>query len=454
MLSRILNFYRTGPDKPVISVPPDELAKVYKRRRRNVFLGITIGYGFFYVTRLTFSVVKVPLFREGILTESQAGAIGSALFFLYAFGKLTNGILADYSNIRKFMSTGLLVSAALNLLLGFTSAFWVFLVLWGLNGWFQSMGSAPSVVALSQWFATKERGTRYGIWYVSHSIGEAITFLGTAAVVGFFGWRAGFGVAGLLAAAMGILLLFMLADRPRALGLPSIKEFKDDPLAVAEQQDPRELIRQQIKLLKVPAIWILGIASALTYVARYAINSWGPMYLEVGKGYDLVTEVGPIMGTAPILGFAGGALSGFISDRWFNYNRHKATLLYGLLQIAGLAILFFGPPGHIWLDYLGMGIFGFAVAGTVAFLGGLTAIDLTPRQVTGAVMGLIGLFSYLGAAIQDYISGHILESSKTMVDGVAVYDWDAAITFWFGSAVASLVVAMLVWNAKPRTTLD
>jgi OPA family sugar phosphate sensor protein UhpC-like MFS transporter len=204
----------------------------------------------------------------------------------------------------------------------------------------------------------------------------------------------------------------------------------------------------------VPAIWVLGIASALTYVARYAINSWGPMYLEVGKGYDLVTEVGPIMGTAPILGFAGGALSGFISDRFFDFNRHKATLLYGLLQIAGLAILFFGPPGHIWLDYLGMGIFGFAVAGTVAFLGGLTAIDLTPRHVTGAVMGLIGLFSYMGAAIQDYVSGYILESSKTMVDGVAVYDWDTAILFWFGSAVASLVVAMLVWNAKPRTTLD
>ncbi len=79
MFSRIVNFYRTGPDKPAISVPPDELSRVYKRRRRNVFLGITIGYGFFYVTRLTFSVVKTPLFREGILTETQAGTGGPAL---------------------------------------------------------------------------------------------------------------------------------------------------------------------------------------------------------------------------------------------------------------------------------------------------------------------------------------------------------------------------------------
>ncbi|MFC1888517.1 MFS transporter [Thermodesulfobacteriota bacterium] len=453
MISKFLDFYKTGPDKLQVDLPSEKLRKVYERKRWNVFLGITIGYGFFYVTRLTFSVVKVPIFKAGILTESEAGMIGSALFFVYAFGKLSNGVLADYCNIRKFMSTGLLVSAAINLILGFSSAFWVFFALWGFNGWFQAMGSAPSVVTLSQWFATKERGTRYGIWYVSHSIGEGITYIGTAAVVGYFGWRAGFGAAGSLCILMGIILIFMLADRPKTLGLPSIAEYKDDPFAEQKAQDPKELIRQQIKVLKVPAVWILGIASALTYVARYSILSWGPMYLEVVKGYDLKTEVGPIMGIGPIIGIAGGALSGIISDRIFDSNRHKATLLYGLLQITGLAILFYGPPGYIWLDYLGMGIFGFAIAGTVAFLGGLTAIDLTPRQVTGAVMGVIGLFSYMGAAVQDTISGFLIESGKTVVDGKAVYDFDTAIMFWFGSAVISIIVAMTVWNAKPRTSL-
>jgi OPA family sugar phosphate sensor protein UhpC-like MFS transporter len=39
------------------------------------------------------------------------------------------------------------------------------------------------VVALSHWFARKERGTRYGIWSASHSIGEGLTFAGTAFLV-------------------------------------------------------------------------------------------------------------------------------------------------------------------------------------------------------------------------------------------------------------------------------
>jgi len=451
VLSRLLNFYKTGPDLPLQDLSQEELDRIYKKHRRSVFLGITIGYGFFYVTRLSLSVVKKPILDAGLLTATELGYIGSALFFVYAFGKLFNGLLSDYANIRKFMATGLILSALVNLAFGMTSLFWVFVVLWGLNGWVQSMGAAPSVVTLSQWFATKERGSLYGVWYVSHSIGEAITFVGTAVVVSAFGWRAGFGVAGALAMAMGILLIFLLADRPRTLGLPTIGEYKDDPLALP-QKGTTPLFRTQLKILKVPAVWILGLASALTYVSRYAINNWGILYLQEVKGYTLA-QAGPIMGTAPIIGVLGGALSGFISDKVFYTNRHKATLLYGSLQIVGLGIFFYGPPDNVWLDYLGMGIFGFSVAGTVAFLGGLTAIDLTPREVTGAVMGFIGLFSYLGASLQDIVSGWLIDSGKTVTDGVTVYNFDAAVTFWFGAAVLSLAVAMTVWNVKPRTVL-
>lgn len=454
MLSKLLDFYKTGPDAPSADLSPQQLDAEYRRRRRNVFLGITIGYGFFYVTRLTLSVVKKPILDSGLLSATQMGVIGSAMFFVYAFGKFSNGFLSDHANIRKFMSTGLIVSACVNLMFGATSLFWVFLGLWTLNGWVQSMGSAPSVVTLSQWFATEERGTLYGIWYVSHSIGEAITFVGTAVVVSSFGWRAGFGVAGGLALVMGGCLIFMLADRPQTLGLPSIAEYKDDPLAVPPDKGAGagSLFRDQLKVLSFPAVWILGLASALTYVARYAINNWGILYLQEVKLYSL-EQAGAVMGVAPIVGVAGGALSGFISDRLFSSNRHMATLLYGSLQILGLGLFFFAPPGHAWMDYLAMAIFGFAVAGTVAFLGGLTAIDLTPRQVTGAVMGFIGLFSYMGAAIQDLISGALIDAGKTMVDGKAVYDFSVAVSFWFGAAVLSLVVAMTVWKVKPRTTL-
>ena len=162
-----------------------------------------LGYGLFYTSRMNFSVAKKAMLEEGVMSATQMGLVGSALLFVYSVGKFTNGFLADRCNIARFMSTGLLLSGAANLLLGFNPVFGVFLLLWGLNGWFQSVGSAPSVVALSQWFGKKERGTRYGIWSASHSIGEGLTFVGTSVLVASFGWRWGFWGPGLVCACGG-----------------------------------------------------------------------------------------------------------------------------------------------------------------------------------------------------------------------------------------------------------
>ena len=169
-----------------------------KRLQWSTFLSATLGYGMYYVCRLSLNVVKKPIVEEGIFSETELGIIGAVLFFTYAVGKFTNGFLADRSNINRFMSTGLLVTALVNLFLGFVHSFILFAILWGISGWFQSMGAASCVVGLSRWFTDKERGSFYGFWSASHNIGEAMTFIIVASVVSAFGWRYGFLGAGLV----------------------------------------------------------------------------------------------------------------------------------------------------------------------------------------------------------------------------------------------------------------
>ena len=191
MIKKITQFYTALSAGPSIE-SPEEISNKYKSLRWQVFISATIGYSLFYVCRLSLSVVKKPLVDAGILTDGELGMIGSALFFAYAIGKLTNGFLADRSNIRRFMATGLLLTALINLALGFTTSFTAFIILWGCSGWFQSMGAAPSVVSLSRWFSNKERGTYYGIWSASHGLGKAITFIAVAFIVSVSGWEWGF----------------------------------------------------------------------------------------------------------------------------------------------------------------------------------------------------------------------------------------------------------------------
>ncbi len=145
----ILDFFKSRADQPVFSKDATEIRRVYEFKRWSVFLSVLFGYGLFYTTRQNFSMAKKQMLEAQVMSATEMGTVGFTLLIVYAVGKLINGFLADRCNIARFMSTGLLLSAGANLALGFNPIYTVFLVLWGLNGWFQSVGSAPSVVALS-----------------------------------------------------------------------------------------------------------------------------------------------------------------------------------------------------------------------------------------------------------------------------------------------------------------
>jgi OPA family sugar phosphate sensor protein UhpC-like MFS transporter len=390
-------------------------------------------------------VAKKQMIDAGVVDVTELGIIGAVLLYVYAIGKFTNGFLADRANIQRFMSIALLLSAVVNLLFGLTTYFMLFVILWGMNGWFQSIGSAPSVVSLCQWFSNNERGTRYGIWAGAHNIGEGLTFIGTSFLVGALGWSWGFIGPGIACIIIAIILYKTLADRPQTYGLPHVADYKNDYSAGKPTNESTGKL--QLIVLKSPIVWVLGLSSALMYVTRYAIHSWGPLYLQEIKNYSVI-EAGFLIGVNTMLGLAGAIFSGFFSDRFFKSRRNVPTLLYGLLLTGSLTLLYLIPPGNYWLDMLALGGFEFAIGGLIVFLAGLIAVDVMPTGAAGAVKGIIGLFSYMGAATQDWISGYLISSGKTVIDGKAIYNFDYAFYFWIGASVLSFLLATTVWNVK------
>ncbi|MDH5414508.1 MAG: MFS transporter [Flavobacteriaceae bacterium] len=432
----MIRYFKKSP--PVIgNGTEDELKKRYKCLKWQVFFSATMGYGLYYVCRLSINVVKKPIVDCGVLTESQLGIIGSALFFSYAVGKFSNGFLADHSNIRRFMTTGLMVSALANLVMGFTDLFLFFAICWGVNGWVQSMGAPSSVVSLSRWYKDKERGSFYGFWSTSHNIGEALTYILTAVVASYFGWRWGFRVAGLIGIAGAILIYIFFHDSPESKGLPSVNP---------EISTKKTTTWQEQRLaLRNPYIWLLGLSSGFMYISRYAVNSWGPYYFEAAKGYSL-TEANSLVAVSAICGILGTASSGFISDKFFRGHRNMPAFLYGLMNVAGLCLFLLGPKGIWWIDALSMVIFGLAIGALICYLGGLMAVDIASKKASGAALGMVGIMSYAAAGIQDIASGYLIENNKSMVNGEFIYDFSTITIFWIGAAVLSVVFALLTWK--------
>ena len=423
----------------------DEAKKRYSRLRWQIFLSATLGYGLFYVCRLSLNVIKKPIVEAGVLSEAELGIIGSGLFITYAVGKFTNGFLADRSNVRRFMSVGLLISALVNLALGFTTSFGVFMVLWAINGWAQSMGAAPCVVALSRWYSDKQRGSMYGFWSSSHNIGEAITFIATAVIVASFGWQWGFRGAGLLGLlGVAIIALFM-RDTPQSCGLPA----PDTTAKVEKAGEEKSVGEYQKQVLKNPAIWMLALGSAFMYISRYAVNSWGIFFLEANKGYSNI-EASSIVSISSVCGIVGTVMSGWVSDKLFGGKRNMPALIFGLMNILGLCLFLLTPGGNSAIDVASMIIFGLAIGALICYLGGLMAVDIASKKASGAALGVVGIASYIGAAVQDLISGFTIGGNKEIVNGVEVYDFSVVTWFWIGAAILSVLCVLCVWNAKAK----
>lgn len=442
----ILHFFISSPAVEPLS-DNTQIRNRFFRLRWQIFISMTLGYGLYYACRLSLNVIKRPIVDAGVLSEAELGIIGSALFITYAVGKFTNGFLADRSNIRRFLATGLLVSALINLVLGFTNSFVVFVLLWGVNGWTQSMGAAPCVVALSRWFSDKERGTFYGLWSSSHNIGEAITFIVTALIVASFGWQWGFWGAGLLGLLGFSIIAIFMRDTPQSCGLPSIKRIS---LENAPVEEDKSVAEYQKEVLRNPAIWMLALSSTFMYISRYAVNSWGVFFLQTDKGYTN-SEASLIISISSVFGILGTIASGWVSDHFFDGRRNVPTLIFGLMNILGLCLFLFGPRNCFWLDVISMIVFGFAIGALICYLGGLMAVDIASKKASGAALGVVGIASYIGVALQDLISGFIIQNGKTLNAGIASYDFSVVIWFWIGASILSVVCALAIWDGRKKS---
>ncbi|OQY02320.1 MAG: hypothetical protein B6I20_07010 [Bacteroidetes bacterium 4572_117] len=429
--------YFKEPAKKTIVGTTEEQDTLYKKLKRQVFISATLGYGLYYVCRLSLNVVKKPIVDSGLLTESELGIIGSALFFSYAIGKLTNGFLADHSNIRRFMSTGLFISALINLMMGFTSSFLFLAIFWGVNGWMQSMGAAPSVVSLSRWFKDKERGSFYGFWSTSHNIGEALTYIFTAIIASYFGWQWGFRAAAIIGIVGALIISVFLHNSPESKGLP--------PVNVRPDGKKTNTWQLQKGVIKNPYIWLLAFASAFMYISRYAVNSWGPYYFEAAKGYSL-TEANTLVSISAVFGIVGTAMSGFVSDKLFKGRRNMPAFIFGSMNVFALSLFLLGPQGVWWIDVLSMVIFGLAIGALICYVGGLMAVDIASKQASGAALGIIGVMSYAAAGIQDIVSGFLIEGNKTVVNGITEYDFSQITIFWISAASISVILTLLTWK--------
>lgn len=432
--------------KPSARKVPEELVdSTYRRLRGRTFWSVTLVYTLYYVCRMTMGVVKQPLIDGGILTASQLGIIGSAFYFVYAIGKFANGFIADYCNIRRFMAAGLAVSAVVNLVLGLMGlwelplilVFVAFLLLWGINGWAQSMGSPPGTISLSRWFPLATRGTMYSIFSSTPQLGKAVSMIMTGFIVAVVGWQWGFVVAAVCGVIGTVISLVFISDTPESEGLPPVQEHSGEEVKELDKKPTKEL---QKWVFRHPGIWVIAISTAFLYITQHAVSDWGVLFLQKQKGFSLESAT-EIIGLAEIFGVAGNLAAGWISDKLFRGNRSRPVVIAGVLALAGLGGFLF-LKGGFWGNMSYVAIFSMSFSVVFCIVAGLMALDFVPRKATGAALGIVGVSSYAAAGLQSLVSGLLIDGNS--IDGI--YNFLPVSIFWIIACFIAFSLPVVGWR--------
>lgn len=440
--SNSLGFLSAPPAASPVS--PERVDSMYRSWRFKVFMGIFLGYAGFYLIRNNVSLVSAILKEHDIMNAAGIGIVANAVLFAYGLSKFFMAMLSDRANARYFMPIGLALSAIMNLLIAFvpvlSASVGLFAIMMFINGWFQGMGWPPSGRVLVHWFSTTERGWMTSIWNCAHNAGGAGVGLLSAWALDTFAtsdadWRPAFWAPAIAALIVALIALILVRDRPEALGLPPIEEYRNDPAKVKETSDMpwKEMLFKHVLTNRV--VVLLAVANVFVYTLRYGVLNWIPIYLtEQVHGVNVKEG---ILGFAIYegAGIAGTLLCGWVSDKIFKGWRSGAGILF--LAGVGIALLAYWLMPYsapIWVFYLLIAVIGGLIYGPVMLIG-LQAIDLSPTNVAGTAAGFTGLFGYLlGATLASSGVGLLIHN----------FGWNIAYGFLIVVAVVAVILMMIV----------
>ena len=377
-------------------------------KRNKIFWNIWSSYATYYFGKVNLSIVIPALlvtYRN--LDLYNVGLVSSGFFFAYALGQFLHGQISERFNPFVYIALGLIGSALMNLLLGFSGGFFVMLfLLETLDGFFQSMGwsSCVRANALTQKAEDRERSST--ILGTSYQMGNSIAWLISAFAVGRWGWQAGFWVASFFLFFRGFLLLL---TRPKL-------EIK-----------PSQKVKVQIRHTLSFPIVLSGVSLCLLNMVRYGVITWIPLYLFKANNL-LVEQMGKVGLNVFLIPIAG--VVGTISYNKLKLNRDILTTLF--LIMLGVSFLVF-PFTKGYLATIVLLVGSFFLYGPHVFLVTTFPTRYVDKQVVAASTGFIDGMGYIGTVLIGIIVPFLVTSS----DG----SWGKVFVFW---AILSFIISILV----------
>ena len=374
----------------------------FKEYAWKTLLSFGFVYLFFYNGRQNINLVMTQMAEDFGKTTSAIGVISSSLFWCYAFGQLINGRLGAYFGHKKFMIIGIIMSTIMNILISFQNSILVISILWGLNGYFQSMVWANGIGVLNKWWTKEKRGFATGIATAFSGFAQVVTYLSVSLCIGLFpnlGWRAGFRFPIIPILFLLIPFCMLFKEKPEDVKLKPIIEEKN------EKDENKNFFYPYKKLFSKPKMILFCLISAIAGIGRYGLLTWIPTYFMESMGLSIKEGI-----FSSILLPTGQAFAMFVfpflTDKLFKGKREPMLALASILTfISMITFPFIHSQSIASIVLFIAGIFSM-VTGVIWSVAG----DIGGSKYSSTAAGILDWSCYMGAAIQAFVFGLVKDT--------------------------------------------
>lgn len=366
-------------------------------------------YGAYYLCRLNFSVAIPYVTRVYGFSHEQAGICLSAFLGLYATGQCIHGFVGDIVRPWRLVIGGLTFSAIVTLLTPFSdSRLYLWILLWGCNGYVQSMGWAPTVRMAR--VGTASHGSTGGYLSTSYIFGSAAAF----AIAGLFGeawgWRAIFIGPALLTFVIAIAGHWHFSQVQRRTGVVPERMGSGPTPPTIDLPRTSKLVTL-VSVAARPQVLTLGFGLSLLNFVRYGFLLWLPTYFtSASAGSVSIAAFKSIV--LPLAGGIGAIAIGWSVDR----------LRYGIWQIVGpgtLILLALSCTVGIFLQNAAsltqiglLCVIGFFIYGSHSLYVAVYPMILGGTRRISLIAGTIDGIGYVGALLSGWLIGLLLDRTN------------------------------------------
>ena len=412
-----------------------------------------VAYFMSYLTRLNYAACMVELTSALGIGKSVAGLPVTMCFLSYGVGQLICGILGDRFSPQKMIFTGLAGASACNLAVAIFPRMSIIIVLWCLNGFFQSMLWPPMVRIMAEMLNDKWYRHSCVLVSMASSAATIAIYVFTPLCIRISGWRAVFVIpaaAGIAAAFFWIVKTMRLGGREDASeemrsgsgqteaedGQSKSVTEKSDSWGGSKEVQPdgrRESLRFRQLFVQAPLILIL-LAIIMQGTLRDGITTWMPVYMSEMFG---MSNSSSILSAAalPVFAVFSTLFASFLLGR-LKSEIFTAELLFGAGILAGgVLFLFFDGVPAVCIVMMTV------ITGCMHGIN-LMLISRVPGHFAGfgkvsTVSGVLNAATYIGSALSTYCFGAVAEGAG----------WKTVVLLWLAVALLGML-AMLSAKGK------